>query len=244
MKYIRSSYLVPCQALLITWLCSVGGTTAKATQIDWASTVISSTVADASGGLGRPDTVEVSSLSVHQVMTFGGFGAGQTDNFTTAALASFLGVSSTVLANADFIVFEHNGAPHIPFETSTWTFSDGVNQLVAPYSSGSSASGPVSALGNISPSAYASFFSTSIIPSGDWAFILFDIDGSSSVNLSSSTFQVTMNGPGDTSGHPGSPDPDAFGRINSVPEGSLFAPALLGLTTLSMVAFRRKVLPR
>lgn len=225
----------PLSLLLAAWLGAAGYATAQSTQIDWASTVVSSTAADASLALGRPDGVTMAGNQVGTgTHTFGGFGSGDNISYNSGALASLLGVSPATLARADFLVFERNGTPGVTFESCTWTFGDGTSQLVVPHTFGGSAAGPILALGNVSDSAYASFFGATVPAGGDWPYMLIDIDGFSAVNPSAGGFQVTLSTPG---GSNGTPEPDALGRITPVPEPSTWAMMLSGLM---FVLWRRR----
>ena len=69
--------------------------------------------------------------------------------------------------------------------------------------------------GNIPPGQYDAFFGfTDASRTVDWAYILFDIDQSSSVDPWSDNFSVTLKALGQPAlGATNSPDPDAMGRL-------------------------------
>jgi hypothetical protein len=195
---------------------------ASITSIDWASTV-SSTIPSAGNGLGQPDGVLVNGSIAPSPATavYGGFGSGANNNYTSAALAALLGVNTTQLALADFIFFEVNGTPGSTVESNDLIFSDGINSLTVSHTFGGSAGGPILALGNISLSAYASFFGfANPFVNGEWVYELIDVDGFSSVDLSAPGFSATLNSLNSSPSSPDSPDPDALGRIATAPEAS------------------------
>jgi len=85
-------------------------------------------------------------------------------------LAALLGVSQQVLDGSDFIAFERNGTSGFGFEGSTWIFKAGSTQEVVTIPSGAHATGAVSL------SAYDAYFGTTSSGTGDYPFILIDLD--------------------------------------------------------------------
>jgi hypothetical protein len=138
-----------------------------------------------------------------------------------SGLARLLGVSERILARADVIAFEGNGGGFGTWESSEWTFSDGVNvrrvsydYRVGPFPN-PGGDPAVIATGDIDNTAYSAFFGM-CAASRDGAkmsYILFDLDSTAPViNARSQGFSITLaNG----TGAGGSPDPDAIGVFAS-----------------------------
>jgi hypothetical protein len=188
---------------------------------------------DAINSLGRPDGGHFDRTLPDLDISWPEFG-GQNRNFNTSsgALGFLLGISETLLARADFIAFENNGVSGLTFESSTWIFSDGINSLTVNYAFEAQAAGPILAVGNISISDYAAFFGfTDPGNSGDWAYILFEVDGVSNVDVLSPGFTTTLRATGLS--ETDSPDLDALARIVTVAEPSMVA--LFGTTFLSLI---------
>jgi hypothetical protein len=210
-------------------LCLFSFSTHAQVLIDWASTA---SPAASNAAVGSPDDILVA--GAQGTSSFGGFGvgAGNTSTYNLSSLATLLNVSTSLLSSADFIAFEGNGTPGITVETSTWTFTDGANNLIVSHTFGNTPTqdgAAVLALGNVNPFNYNIFFGASNLPAqGDLAYILFDLNG---INTSSSNFAVTMNSPGDGT-KPGTPDLDALGTL-AVPEPNSVALLAIGLLAMS-----------
>ncbi len=127
--------------------------------------------------------------------------------------ASALGVSLAVLSAADFIAFDGNGTPGRGFETSTWVFSDGITSITVEHSFEDPAiTDKIIALGNVTHNDLAALFGYAPPPSGDLAYILFDI--SNQVDVTSASFTVELSAPGQAGTIPYSPDIDALGLLS------------------------------
>jgi hypothetical protein len=220
---------------------------AIAIQIDWANSVSNVlNVENPSNALGKPDQMLADFSGISGIgdssATYAGFGSGQNVMYNDADLAALLNVNPSILAQADFISFDRNGTPNVTYETSIWVFSDGNgNSLTVPYTYLTDPTGAVTAKGNVSNTAYASFFGFSAIYSGgDMAYLLFDIDGPNgnpSLDPFALGFIVTLMSKGDISTQ-GSPNTDVMGRMGTpVPEPSLMV--LLGISVLSLAGLKR-----
>lgn len=182
-------------------------------------------------------------ISVDPVITVSDFGfnpVALAPGMRYSGLARLLGLPDKDLARADVIAFEGNGGSPAGkgggWESSIWTFSDGINsltvrfnELVSPsqypvmypalVANGSirGADGTVSSGGN----AYNAFFGMCpTSPSIVISYILFDLDAvSPAINTASPNFSIRIeNGfTADKSFGEGSPDPDAIGIISSCP---------------------------
>ena len=138
-----------------------------------------------------------------------------------SGLAGLLGVSDAILAQADVIAFEGNGGgapgPDGGWESSDWTFTDGINvrnvrfnELVGAFPSpGSDPS--VIATGSITSSAYSAFFGmcSSDLDNPVISYILFDLHSKgTAIDTRRPGLSITVaNG----SGGQASPDVDAIG---------------------------------
>ena len=138
-----------------------------------------------------------------------------------SGLARLLGVSEATLARADVIAFEGNAGRGAGidngWESSDWTFTDGVNTRRVSFNElvGASprpGSDPaVIATGSISSSAYSSFFGmcSSDLDNPEISYILFDLQSTGTrVDVTRPQFSLTLaNGKGGQA----SPDVDAVG---------------------------------
>jgi len=206
---------------------------AAALDIDWASTfsnvVTNGGPFDPSLVLGAPDGLatgvhEGGSVNdgLEETATFSGFGGGATTGSDSASLASFLGVAEATVAIADFLVFEFQGIGPFPFEPSRWLFSDGTNSFFVNHLGSFATTTGVLKVGNVSSASYISFFGplTNTNIGVQPAYLLFDVDGNSAVDMASAGFSARITaglGPQE------SPDPDAMGRI--APAAVVPAPA-------------------
>lgn len=161
------------------------------------------------------------------------------NNFATRmryfGVASLLGVPEEMLAQAEVIAFEGNGGHgagvDYGWESSIWTFSDGIrtatvpfNELVGAYRWYRPASHPaVMATGSLSSAAYSAFFGmcSPELDSHIVSYILFDLDAlSPSIDTASPNFSIRIaNGyQPDGSFGEGTPDPDAIGLFSNCPK--------------------------
>lgn len=147
-----------------------------------------------------------------------------------SGLARLLGVSEVILLRASVIAFEGNGGHGAGvdrgWESSKWTFSDGVNvrrisfnERVGAYPHPGS-DPAVIATGAISGGAYSTFFGMcSPDPNNTvMGYILFDLhSGRPAVNTASASFSIKIEAHDDdpTTFGEGSPDPDAVGIFSS-----------------------------
>jgi len=236
---------------LVVWVVVVfgwsSGASAGLIDLQWASSISdvshSNFYADPANALGKPDGLGAGffdSTAAIESATYGAFGAGEESAFDSSALSGFLGVSESLLLDADFIAFEFNGTSGDSFETGEWEFSDGTSSVVVSHVVNTPPSGAISSLGNISQSAYDTFFSLGdyppLSPIGEWTFILFDIDGNSSVNPYTVNFSAKLS----TDGVAvlATPDPDAMARLGAIPEPS--TALLLGIGLSALAATRRR----
>jgi hypothetical protein len=152
-----------------------------------------------------------------------------------SGLAWLLGVSDDLLARAEVIAFEGNGGHgagiDYGWESSIWTFSDGIrtatvtfNELVGAYRPDRPASHPaVLATGSLSNAAYSAFFGmcSPELDSHIVSYILFDLNMLSlSIDTTSPYFSIRIaNGyQPDGSFGEGTPDPDAIGVFSNCPK--------------------------
>lgn len=195
---------------------------AQAITVDWASIVSDSNVASASSALGDPDGVHASFYDASKLplyATYSGFGDGDSADYPMLGFAALLGVSEATLAKADFFTAEVNGGTSSTYESGLWEFTDGSNYLSANFDSANPGDlDAVIAYGTININNYANFFgfTNPITPDHNWAFLLFDVNGNSNINMASSNFNVRLTAANTGSG-PTDPDPDVMGRINSIP---------------------------
>jgi len=216
-----------------------GSVNAMTATIGWADTVSNSNISAAADALGQPDGTLVGffdgSGSTTETATYTGFGSQS--NYDAISLGSLLGVTDSVLGASDVVAFEYNGSNFSTnlFETSTWIFDDGSNSTQATYVFNTTPSDPhISAVGTISNGLYADFFgfANPFGNTGNYAFILFDIDGQSTVDPFAPGFSITLNATG--SDAIDSPDIDALGVLSASPVPVppavwLFSSGLLGL---------------
>jgi hypothetical protein len=199
---------------------------AQAQDIRWAG-VVNPSASERENILHAPDN---RITAVDPPLTISGFLPGFRGPLDTAAniypstmhysgLARLLGVSESLLARADVIAFEGNGGGYGTWESSEWTFTDGVNTRRVSYDyrigpfprPGSDPT--VIATGDIDNTAYSAFFGL-CVASRDGAkmsYILFDLHSTAPViDVRRQAFTITL-----ANGRDGSPDPDAIGVFGS-----------------------------
>ena len=190
----------------------------EAAIVEWASSITNTNVINPLGILGDPDG-DIAHFSgsplKHGIIS--GFGIGENITYDNNELASFLGMSQSVLDQTDIIAIEYNGSGGGLFEGSNWIFDDGTNSISVSYTYEDDSPPSIIALGNIGNTDYASFFGFTNPwgTIGELAFILFDIDGTSAVNPFSPNLNVML-----TAGSafdPATPEPDVLGRFAPVP---------------------------
>jgi PEP-CTERM motif len=102
-------------------------------------------------------------------------------------------------------------------------------------------------MSGLTPAVYTAFFSPPATPtSGEWVYLLFDVDGmDSGVDPFAPLFAVNLQAPGDVQQNGakdfGSPDLDAMGRISQVPEPGTLTLALIGLVAVLIIGVKRQV---
>jgi hypothetical protein len=209
--------------------------------IEWANSVTNTNVIDPEESFGKPDgNITHFSGSPVKFGTFSGYGNGDNIIYDSFDLASLMGVSESVLSQTDFMAIEYNGSGGGAFEGSDWIFDDGINSLSVSYTFNDDSPSTIIALGNIDNEEYASFFGFTNPwgTVGEMAYILFDIDGNSSINPFSSTFSVTITAGSEFD--PNTPETDVMGRVGVVPIPSTIL--LLGFGILAFAGVSRKKL--
>ena len=221
---------------------------AQASTIEWASTVSNFNFSNAENALGQPDNLMASfydnNSATTETATYSGFGDGDNVNYDSTAFASLLDTTEALIAQADFISIEFNGTGGGLFETSDWSFSDGINNFSVSYVFNDPAAGSIIGVGNISTANYANFFGLQDYEQiyghgGEWAYILFDINGFSYINPFSSNFSVTLSAVGGPN-NIDSPEPDVMGRMGTNPVPVPGTILLLCSGLIGLIGFRKK----
>jgi hypothetical protein len=160
--------------------------------------------------VGAPDEASLG-LSAGADVTVAKFDCGT----LYAGLAAFLGVPAGTVAAADVIAFEGNGGhpgESGGWESSKWTFTDGVRStgvVLDAVAGTSSPPGIVIANGSVTGDAYRSYFG---IPTSSgqtvFSFLLFDLPPGIDVDRPGFRATVAAYPSGE-----GTPDPDAIGVL-------------------------------
>ena len=240
-KNLFSTFLA---LIIVFFVALLNPAKAAIVEIEWASSITDTNLVPPDtytpeNILGRPDgNVAHFSLEPLKYGTISGFGDGENVSYDSDSLLSLLNISEEFLAQGDFISIEYNGTGGGDFEGSNWLFDDETNTLEVAYSYNDPSPSSILSLGTISNDSYSNYFGflNSRGTIGNFAYILFDIDGTSSVNPFSSDFSVTL-----TAGSisdPNTPEPDVMGVIAPVPiPGAIW---LLGSAFAGLVGFRIK----
>ncbi len=210
--------------LLILLLLASFSSLASAVTINWSTVQTSTSVTLPTNALGAPDG-KSASLSPSGLLTASQF--LQSVNYSDTVLANALNLASLPIFNV--IVLEFNGTPGQGWEGSQFTFTDGGPVVTMQINSGATVGIPnfVVAAGAISLSNYLGVFGTAATGAADIPYLLLNVPG---VNVGLASFQVSINGFGGTT-----PDPDAIGIVQGVPEpGS----ALLVVSALGALLYR------
>jgi hypothetical protein len=207
------------QLVILLMMISAAGTFASAqpTQyVRWAGEVNPSY---RSNLLHAPDNAYA---TLGETVTVGGFGSVM----RYKSLHSLLGVSRSVLARADVIMFEGNGGsgagPFNGWESVILTFGDGTNIRTVNYNelAGPASDATVIATGTFENADYRNFFGMCTPNPSKMSYILFDLHSTSpAINTESPLFQISLaNGyrPDGSFGE-GTPDPDAVGIFSACP---------------------------
>jgi hypothetical protein len=195
--------------------------TYKPAGLRWAHDLLQSTeVADASNSLGPPDGKVAGYNKPVSQAKLGGFNDGL--GYDMTRLGAILGLSPSELQRMDFVTFEANGLPRLPYESGQWTFEDGVHSLSVTYRHDQQGpTGHVIKSGNISADDYAAFFGVNRSLLGDdMAFLAFDIDDV--IELNSNRLSVSLQAIGGLDLE--SPDPDALGFVYFAARGGQQVP--------------------
>ncbi len=221
---MKSNILITLAALAAL----ASSSSAETTPINWAGSINPGSP----NALGAPDGI-ITPIGDAIQRQLGDFLATPTLSYTN--LSIFLGVSPTLLAQADIIAFEGNGgaapAPNFGWESTRFTLSDGANLFVIDHDETLTGLAPgVLATGQISFTNYSTFFPAAAGGSDAiYSFIL--LDAPSNMNVASPSFTVDLKNGANIAplmGHgEGTPDPDAIGVIN-IPEPTSGLLALLG----------------
>jgi len=220
-------YLFVLTALAVLCL----GTRVQAQVIHWAGKV----------DVGRVNIIHapdyrLTSLPV-TITEFRTFGDPPAPGIRYSGLARLLGLTERVLARADVIAFEGNGSHpggagiSNGWESSTWTFSDGINSLTVRFNElvppaqyptmypALVANGSIrGADGQFSSglNAYTAFFGMCPAGPGVISYILFDLDSiKPAINTASPNFSIKVQNAGGPASGEGTPDPDAIGIFSS-----------------------------
>jgi len=216
---------------IFAFLCLA--TSAQAQVVSWAGRVDAGADLDI---LHAPDRRERGLGSPFRVS---GFGPGM----RYPGLGRLLGISARDLARADVIAFELNGTHpggngiSNGWESSTWTFSDGINTLTVRFNervhpsqyasmypalvANGSIRGADGSIGS-GAIAYNAFFGMCPSSRAVISYILFDLDVvRPAINTASPNFSIKVAGGhvDDGSFGEGTPDPDAIGIFSACPSG-------------------------
>jgi len=210
---MRKMFLCVMAVLLIGMTSS-----AEALVIDWASVYTPGNVLDGQNALGEPDATAArfgNNTGVTRIGTYSGFGLGDVGLYDALSLANLLEIPESIFQEADFLTIESNGPSNAPYEWGVWEFSDGINTYTIDFPNDVTA---VVASGNIDNDAYADYFGfTNHIGQGrNWAYLMFDVDGYSDVNVMSSQFSAKLTAL--DIGGATDPEPDVMGRMQSIPK--------------------------
>lgn len=223
-------------------MSGASGTMGQGTlQIDWAASSSNPAGLNPVVAVGPPNAGTGANTGDGYSITHSDFGVGQGNSRTYPGFASVFPSGS--FATADFIALEINGTPGIGFESSFWTFTSGSSSLTVHYPN-ALAGGHIVGVGSLTPAVYETLFKLPAnSATGEWAYILFDVDGlNSGVNPFASDFAVRVVAPGDVKPDGtkdfGSPDLDAMGRISLVPEPGVLPLAVIGLA--GVIRLRRR----
>lgn len=180
----------------------------SSSSVQWSGQIDSAvTVKDKTHATGKPDGKIAGLGSPNSTARFSNFTV--VVDYDLNLFAKFLGVSSTLLKNADFIAFEYNGSPGTSFESSTWLFDGGERTITVHHDfKKSKTTKHLIHWGNVIPRKYAKFFNVPNRGSGCYAFLLFDLHGE--IETDASKLKVTLSS---RSTGPGTPDPDAVGIV-------------------------------
>ena len=210
---------------------------ARSTTIAWPTQETSPGNLNAAALQGPPSTF-VTTFTHTTAATFSAF--SEEVDYSEAALAGAFGLTLGVWRTVELVAFERNTNP-IGFESSSWTFSDGLNTIVHSHDVGAGPGGALIKNENMTSAVFNALFGTSLGPSNTIGFLLFGLTQvPSEPAVDASNLDVTRIGKGVNATF-NWPDVIALGVVPGVPEPGVAGMLLAGPVGLGVLGRRRPV---